>query len=88
MDEIFPIGAGFMLGVLFAVGGSALRRNWIRAALVIAAGLSATLLSGEYQDSWGFAVVDIGEVALTAWIGFVIIAWARTYWYRRQHAAH
>jgi len=72
MDELFPIAAGLVLGMLFAAGFRWLRLWWVRSILVLLAGLSATLLSGEYQANWAFVLVDVGEVALLAWIGFVV----------------
>jgi len=71
MDELFPIGAGAALGVLFALNFAPLRPWLVRILLIVAAGLSATFLSGEMKASWGFAVVDCGEVALSAWIAAV-----------------
>lgn len=71
MDEAFPIGAGVVLGILFATGFRWLRPWWLRSILVVIAGSSATVLSGEYHANWAFVLVDIGEVALLAWIGFV-----------------
>jgi hypothetical protein len=73
MDELFPIAAGLVLGMVFAAGFRWLRPASMRSVLVLFAGLSATLLSGEYQASWAFVLVDVGEVALLAWIGFVVV---------------
>jgi hypothetical protein len=70
MNELFPIAAGLVLGVLFAAGFRWLRPWWMRSVLVLLAGVSATLLSGEYLANLAFVLVDIGEVALLAWIGF------------------
>jgi hypothetical protein len=72
MDELFPIFTGLVLGILFATGYRWLQPWWIRAVMVLAAGVSATVLSGEYRENWGFVLVDVGEVALAAWIGFVV----------------
>lgn len=70
MDELFPIATGFVLGVIFATGSRPFRPWWVRAALILLAGVLATVLSGEYRDNWAFVIVDIGEVALLAWIAF------------------
>ena len=72
MEEVFPIATGLLLGILFAPDYRWLRPWWIRTALVLASGVSATILSGEYRENWGFVVIDIGEVALLAWIGLVV----------------
>ena len=79
MDELFPIAAGLVLGILFATGFHWFRSWWIRIVLVLAAGVSATMLSGEYRENWGFALVDVGEVALLAWIGFVAARYLRNH---------
>jgi hypothetical protein len=68
MDELFPIGAGIILGLLFASQVRILRAIWVRVSIVVLIGVAATVLSGEYHDNWGFVLVDIGEVALAAWI--------------------
>jgi hypothetical protein len=70
MDEILPIAAGLVLGVLFASGLDWLRPWWIRTPLVVLAGASATVTSGEFHVNWAFLLVDVGEVALLAWMGF------------------
>jgi hypothetical protein len=68
MDELFPIGTGLVLGVAFATQFRLLRPMWVKATLILIAGAAATFLSGEYTASWSFVIVDIGEVALAAWI--------------------
>jgi hypothetical protein len=70
MDELLPIAAGLILGVLFASGFSWLRPWWIRTLLVVLAGVSATVISGEFRANWAFVLVDVGEVALLAWMAF------------------
>ena len=69
MDELFPIVAGLVLGLLYAAKLPWLRLPWVRGALVLAAGLSATVLSGEQHASWAFVAVDVGEVAVLALVG-------------------
>lgn len=69
MDELFPIGTGLIFGVAFAADFRILRPWWVKAILVVVAGASATILSGEYVENWGFILVDLGEVSLAAWIG-------------------
>jgi len=70
MDELLPIAAGLVLGVLFASDFGWLRPWWIRTPLVVLAGVSATVTSGEFRANWAFVLVDVGEVALLAWMGF------------------
>jgi hypothetical protein len=78
MDELLPIAAGLLLGILFATGFHCLKPRWIRMVLILVAGASATMLSGEYRENWAFVVVDIGEVALLAWIGLVAARFLRS----------
>lgn len=73
MDELFPIVTGFVLGIVFATGSRWFRPWWLRTAFILLAGISATILSGEYRDNWAFVIVDIGEVALLAWIAFFLV---------------
>jgi hypothetical protein len=68
MNELFPIFTGAVLGLAFAAGTRALSRLWVRAVVVLLTGVTATIVSGEYAENWGFALVDIGEVVLAAWI--------------------
>jgi hypothetical protein len=70
MDELFPIVGGILLGFAFA-GFAPLQPLWIRITLVVVLGVAATVLSGEAEQSWGFVLVDIGEVGLLAWIAHV-----------------
>ena len=75
MDELFPIGVGILLGILFSLRLSPLKPLWRRVLLVAVAGASATIASGEYAESWGFLLVDVGEVALAAWISLAVLAY-------------
>ena len=68
MDELFPIFTGVVLGLAFAAGTQVLSPLWVRAVAVLLTGVTATIISGEYTENWGFVLVDIGEVALAAWI--------------------
>jgi hypothetical protein len=88
MDELFPIAAGLVLGILFAAGFWWLRLWWVRSVLVLLAGVSATVLSGEYRATWAFLLVDVGEVALLAWIGFVAAAGSASISARRLPGTH
>ena len=73
MDELFPIFTGAILGLAFAAGIRALSPLWVRAVMVLLAGVTATIVSGEYTENWGFALVDIGEVALAAWVASTLV---------------
>jgi peptidoglycan/LPS O-acetylase OafA/YrhL len=73
MTELLPILGGFVLGALL----HALRRRGraLRSitSVVGAAGLGvlAAFVSGELHASWGFALVDVGIVAVAAVAGRV-----------------
>lgn len=84
MDELLPIGAGLLLGILFALRLRPLDPAWVKALLILAAGAAATVSSGEYLASWGFLIVDIGEVALCAWIAHTALRYlaSRAGWTR------
>ncbi|HKO10095.1 MAG TPA: hypothetical protein VJ487_20495 [Alphaproteobacteria bacterium] len=73
MDELLPIGTGIILGIAFATRFRVLRPVWVKACLIVLAGIAATLSSGEYRESWGFVLVDIGEVGLMAWIAAFLL---------------
>lgn len=69
MDEILPIGVGLVVGCLFAsVPRSRAAAVLARALWIFAAGIFSTVLSGEFRTNWGFAIIDIGEVGLAAWV--------------------
>lgn len=76
MGELLPICAGLLLGGALAAIPSRSRLHawtrplWIRACLVAIVGTAATVLNGEYAVTWAFALVDIGQVGLLAWIGW------------------
>jgi hypothetical protein len=71
VEEFYPIATGFILGFLFSSRKHWFRALWLRLALIIFFGVSATLISGEFRESWGFVLNDIGEVSLLAWAGYL-----------------
>jgi hypothetical protein len=70
--EIFPIVSGLILGAFL---------GWIRPAARIRIGLPVTLAlaflatveSGEFRSSWGFLLVDISLVAVSALAGLLTV---------------
>jgi hypothetical protein len=70
MDEVYPIVMGIVFGALYATDIGWFKSWWLRMPLTQAIGVSATVFSGEYRDNWGFVIVDIGEVAVFAWMAF------------------
>jgi len=85
MEELFPIVGGVLLGFAFA-GFAPLQPVWIRITLVVVLGVTATVLSGEAEQNWGFVLVDIGEVGLLAWIAHVAAGAFKT-WYSKRDVA-
>ena len=72
MDEVFPLLAGLLVGVL-AARLLAPRQRVIAIVLAsLAIGLLAALVSGELAVSWAFVVFDVGQVLLAALIGMVV----------------
>jgi len=66
MEEFAAWGLGLLLGAAYPRP----LRSWFRAipfiALTAACGTAVTVLSGEWAQEPGFALVDIGQVALAA----------------------
>jgi hypothetical protein len=62
VEEIFPITAGLVCGLLLW-SLTARRRLAGLVAVSIVAGFLATVLSGEWRISWAFLLVDIPLVA-------------------------
>ncbi|WP_138733759.1 hypothetical protein [Modestobacter excelsi] len=70
MEEIFPITAGLICGLLLGQL-TARRRLAVGLAFSIVAGFLATVLSGEWRLNWAFLLIDIPLVAGCAAIGFL-----------------
>lgn len=70
MEEIFPITAGLICGLLLGPL-TAKRRLPVGLAFSIVAGFLATVFSGEWRISWAFLLIDIPLVAGCAAIGFL-----------------
>ena len=71
MQEFVPLLSGF--GVGLAVG--ALRLSVPRrlsVLMVVALGVFATVLTGEFEVSWAFVLIDIPLVAVAALCGLAV----------------
>lgn len=68
MNELFPILGGLAIGGLVGLIRPQLRL-WVAAILAIVVGVLATVISGEFLVSWGFLLIDIPLVALSAIVG-------------------
>jgi hypothetical protein len=70
MQELVPLGLGFLLGAGLGLLRPSLRPP-IGAALAIVFGVLATAVTGEAKTSWAFVLVDIPIVAIAAALGLV-----------------
>ena len=64
MEELLPVASGLIIGsILGLIRPSA--RAPVGAILIVAFGVLATVVSGEYLVSWSFLLIDIPLVALS-----------------------
>ena len=77
MEEIFPVAAGVILGLLTYT-----LRVWLKTvvigALSIGLGAMAAWMSGELNVSWIYLVIDTAQVgAAASMTAFLVRAWLR-----------
>ena len=72
MQELLPIFGGLFLGALIGLRKPALSLR-LGVPMAIGLGALATLLSGEFEVSWAFFLVDISMAALSATAGFLAV---------------
>jgi hypothetical protein len=65
VEEVLPVVSGLFLGALIGLLRPSLRIS-VGAALIVAFGVLATVVSGEYLISWSFLLIDIPLVAVSA----------------------
>lgn len=70
-SEFFPIISGVLAGCLLGLIRPRIRL-WIGVPMAIALGVLATVVSGEFQLSWGFLLIDIPFVATSAALGLLL----------------
>ena len=89
MDEIVPVILGVVLGAVIWRGTRGATRTVLSVLAVFASGIFATVLSGEYHDSWLYLLLDLGEAALGLAVGFAIAHWLlpRLGWARARPSA-
>ena len=79
MNEILPIAAGVIIGLI----SLRLRPGWLRLPTLIALaavfGVMATVVSGEAEVSWGFVSIDFALVLASA----LATSGLATWWQRR-----
>jgi hypothetical protein len=71
VQELLPIVSGLVIGLILGLVRSSLRVP-IGVALIIAFGVLATVVSGEYLISWSFLLIDIPLVAVSAAAGLFV----------------
>jgi uncharacterized membrane protein YfcA len=72
VEELVPFVLGVVLGALIWVATTGRIRYALSASAVVASGLAATVLSAEYQQSWVYLLLDLGEAAIGLAIGTLI----------------
>jgi hypothetical protein len=77
VSEFFPIASGLVLGVLLNLLRPSMRL-WVAAVLAIVFGFLATVVSGEYELTWAFLLIDIPLVVFATAIGFMGMRYLRS----------
>jgi hypothetical protein len=78
VEELLPVMSGLFLGSLLGLLRPSLRVP-IGMVLIIAFGVLATVVSGEYLISWSFLLIDIPLVAVSGAAGLFVthrLRWA------------
>ena len=65
VEELLPVASGLVIGLILGLLRPSLRVP-IGVVLIIAFGVLATVVSGEYLISWSFLLIDIPLVAVSA----------------------
>lgn len=75
MDELVPVCLGVLLGAAIWRGTAGRTRLALSILAVLASGIFATVISGEFVDSWIYVLLDLGEAALGLAVGFAVAHW-------------
>jgi hypothetical protein len=79
MDEVFPVLAGVIVGLVTQILASRRARGLALGALSVLFGALATWISGEFPISWIYLLIDIAQV-----LGVALLTWGlATAWRRR-----
>ena len=70
MEELIPLGFGLLLGSVLGMVRPSLRLS-VGAAMAVALGFTATVVTGEAEISWGYLLIDIPTVAVAAALGWM-----------------
>jgi hypothetical protein len=71
--ELLPVLSGTVIGAILVYLRPGLRLR-IGAALTVALGTIATVVSGEFSVSWGYFLVDVLLVAVSALVSSMMLA--------------
>ena len=71
MAELLPIASGVLLGVLAGRLSPSPRVRSV-VALAVLLGISISAVTGELRTSWGYVLVDIPGVALSAVVSLAL----------------
>ncbi len=74
MEELLPFILGAFLGALISFRRTGRARVVVCAVVVVLSGTVATVLSSEYQTSWGYLLLDCAEAAFGLVAGLAIAA--------------
>jgi hypothetical protein len=78
MEEIFPVGAGVVLGLVIGRLVPSQFRGWLLAIGSLVIGATASWISGELAVSWLYLLVDVGQVLLAGTLSWILVArWRR-----------
>jgi len=81
MEEVFPVTAGVVLGLVIAYLVSARLRGWVLAVAGVLVGFTASWVSGELAVSWLYVLVDVAQVLVAgAMTWFLASRWQRLGW--------
>lgn len=72
MDEIAPVVLAFALGIAIWRYTNGRICLMLSCCAVAISGLAATVLSGEFWESWIFLFLDLGEAAFGLAVGFLV----------------
>lgn len=59
LSELIPMGSGVAVGLLCSAMTPGRRRVLVMILLSALCGLAATVVSGEFLESWGYLLLDI-----------------------------
>ena len=74
MNEVVPFVLGAVLGAVIWLSAKGAVRFALSILAVIVTAAFATVASGEYLESWGFFLLDLGEAAFGLAVGYVVAA--------------